>query len=421
MKSPRSRELLVLVGIIVLLIRQPSPVKAMTHEPGTPSEPLRVGPLWVEGRFSGDLFLRGRNENGSVEPVEADALEWRNRTRGEARLRGVDDSILAGQGMLTLVLEGETSDESPVLSFSELAGNGAPRGYALKTAGVVLSELFKASLGGPFLGVRYGFLPPTFHVTNGEFLEYDEDVRLYQVGASAHVPFNGSVLQEIAIGASANSASFEPDITERGGLNLTDLYRLEWAARSAPLGPLTIRYAGSFEAWQEPERVARDVAKGRYALPFAITAAQEDFQVLRNNLNGTVKLGNGVMLKLALETAANLAASDENFAVSGFGSLMFPSPAGPLQDLLGIDRFLIGAGYYDIDRFAFINLNINRSPIGHDGAVVRLIAINKLQSKFFRRLVYGVELNFPENSEFALSFGNSVRYFVRLDFDTGWL
>ncbi len=100
---------------------------------------------------------------------------------------------------------------------------------------------------------------------------------------------------------------------------------------------------------------------------------------------------------------------------------MFPSPTGPLQDLLGIDRFIIGAGYYHIDRFAFINLNINRSPIGHDGAVVRLIAINKLQSTFFRRLVYGVELNFPENSEFALSFGNSARYFVRLDFDTDWL
>ncbi|MFQ5657536.1 MAG: hypothetical protein ACE5G5_08355 [Candidatus Methylomirabilales bacterium] len=356
-----------------------------------------------------------------MRPIRADALEWRNRTRGEVRLRSLDDSPLAGQGNLSLVLESETSDGSPVLSFSELSGKGAPRGYALKTAGVVASELFKASLGGPSLGIRYGFLPPTYHVSNGEFLEYDEDVRLYQVGVSAHLPLRGSPVQELALGASANSAAFDPDITERGNLDLTHLYRLEWAVRSAVLGPLSLRYSGSFEAWQEPERVARDVARERYALPFAFTAAQEDFQVLRNNLDGSVKLGNGVVLKLALETAANLAASDDNFAVSGFGSLMFPSPAGPLQDLLGIDRFLIGGGYYHIDRFTFINLNINRSPIGHDGAVVRLMAVNKLRSTFFRRLVYGVELNFPGNSEFALSFGNSVRYFIRLDFDTGWL
>ncbi|MFQ5882585.1 MAG: hypothetical protein ACE5I9_08960 [Candidatus Methylomirabilales bacterium] len=421
MKSAWRIDLPILVGAAVLLSLQPIPLSATVHEAGSTPEPLRPGPLQVEGRFSGDLFLRGRTERGTVKPVRADALEWRNRTRGEARLRGADGSPLAGQGVLTLVLEGETSDGSPVLSWSELSGKGAPRGYALKTAGVVASELFRESLGGPFLGVRYGFLPPTLHVSNGEFLEYDEDVRLYQVGVSAHLPLGGSVVQEVALGASANSAAFDPDITERGSLDLTDLYRLEWSVRAAPLGPLALRYTGSFEAWQEPERVAQDVARGRYALPFAFTAAREDFQVLRNNLDGGLKLGGGVMLKLALETVANLAASRDNFAVSAFGSFMFPSPAGPIQDLLGIDRFLIGGGFYQIDRFAFINLNINRSPIGHDGGVVRLLAVNELQSKFFRRLVYGVELNFPGNSEFPLSFGNSVRYFVRLDFDTGWL
>ncbi len=421
MKLSWGGRLWVLVVVVLLLSVQPFPASAMSHHPATSSEPLRLGPLWVEGRISGDLFLRGRNEGGSVEPVEADALEWRNRTRGEARLRGADGSAVAGQGMLTLVLEGETSDKSPVLSFSELAGDGGPRGYALKTAGVVVSDLFKASLGGSSLGVRYGFLPPTFHVTNGEFLEYDEDVRLYQVGVSVHLPLAGSVLRQIAIGTSANSASFEPDISARGDLDLSDLYRLEWTLQSAPMGPLTLGYSGSYEDWDDPDKVARDVARGRYALPFAVTAAQEDFEVLRNNLDGRVKLGNEVILKLALETAVNLAASDDNFAVSGFGGLMFPSPAGLLQDVFGIDRFLIGAGYYHIDRFAFINLNINRAPIGHDGAVVRLMAINKLQSKFFRRLVYGVELNFPDNSEFPASFGDSVRYFVRLDFNTGWL
>lgn len=421
MQSSGGRKTCMIIGVIVLLNAQSFPVRAMTHEPGTASEPLRVGPVWIEGRFSGDFFLRGRHEEGSVEPVEADALEWRNRTRGEARLRGTDGSALVGQGNLTFVLEGETSDESPVLSFSELSGKGAPRGYALKTAGAVLSELLKESLDGPFLELRYGFLPPTYQVSNGEFLEYDEDVRLYQAGGSLHLPFDGSVIKDVALGASANSASFDPDITERGGLDLTDLFRLEWAVESASLGPVTLRYSGSYEDWDDPDKVARDVARGRYALPFAFTAAQEDFAVLRNNLEGTVKLGNGVMFKLALETATNLAASDDNFAASGFGSFMFPSPAGFLRDLLGIDRFLVGGGYYDIDRFAFINLNINRAPIGHNGAVVRLMAINELESKFFRRLVYGVELNFPEDSEFAVSFGDSVRYFVRLDFDTGWL
>lgn len=126
------------------------------------------------------------------------------------------------------------------------------------------------------------------------------------------------------------------------------------------------------------------------------------------------------MLTFALETAANLAASDENLAVSSFWSILFPTPPGTLPDLLGIDRFVIGGGYYHIDRFAFINLNINRAPIGHDSGVVRLLAINNLQGAFFRRLVYGVEVNFPGNSEFPLSFGESVRYFVRLNFDTGW-
>ncbi|MFQ5846925.1 MAG: hypothetical protein ACE5IQ_04530 [Candidatus Methylomirabilales bacterium] len=409
------------MGAVILLSLYPFSLSAKVREPAITSESLRLAPFRLEGRFSGDLFLRGRNERGSVEPVRADALEWRNRIRGEARLRGVDGSSLADQGVLTLVLEGETSDGSPVLSWSELSGKGAPRGYALKTAGVVVSDLFKASLGGPSLGLRYGFLPPAFHVSNGEFLEYDEDVRLYQAGGTVRLPFDGPVLRDVSLGASANSAALDPDITERGTLDLTDLYRLEWVARSAPVGPLTIRYSGSYEAWQAPERISRDVARGRYALPFAFTAAQEDFQVLRNNLAGSVKLGAGVRLKLTLETAANLATSQDNFAVSGFGSLMVPSPAGPLQDLLGIDRVLIGGGFYHIDRFAFINLNINRSPIGHEGGIVRLMAVNKIQSKFFRRAVYGVELNFPGNSEFALSFGNSVRYFVRLDFDTGWL
>ncbi len=415
------RQLAILVNVIVLLSVPSLPVGAMTHESSTASQPLQVGPLWVEGRFSGDLFLRGRHEDGSVDPVDADALEWRSRTRGEGRLRGAEGSWLAGQGILTFVLEGETSDESPVLSFSELAGTGAPRGYALKTAGVVISELLKERFGGPSLGVRYGFLPPTYHVVNGEFLEYDDDVRLYQAGGSVHLPFDGSVIKEVALGASANAASFEPEITERGGLDLTELFRLEWVVQSAPLGPVTLRYSGSYEDWNDPDQVARDVAKGRYLLPFAVTARQEDFEVLRNNVDGQVKLGKGVMLKLALETAVNLAAAEEDFAVSGFGALLVPSPEGFVQDLLGIDRFLVGGGYYHIDPFAFINLNINRAPIGHDGAVVRLMAMNQLQSKFFRRLVYGVELNFPRDSEFARSFGDSVRYFLRLDFDTGWL
>ncbi|MFQ5874254.1 MAG: hypothetical protein ACE5JL_10695, partial [Dehalococcoidia bacterium] len=244
MKSPR-RDLRILFAGILMVCLLPLPANARTHEPGTSSGPLRLGPLQVEGRFSGDLFLRGRHEGGTVKPLRADALEWRNRTRGETRFLGVEDSALAGQGILTLLLEGETSDGSPVLSFSELAGEGAPKGYALKSTGIVLSDLFKASLGGPSLGLRYGFLPPTFHVTNGEFLEYDEDVRFYQLGASARLPFSRLLLQEVVLGASAISTTFDPEITTRESFNLSDLYRLEWAVTASPQPPLSLRYAGS--------------------------------------------------------------------------------------------------------------------------------------------------------------------------------
>ncbi|MFQ5839948.1 MAG: hypothetical protein ACE5HK_04430, partial [Candidatus Methylomirabilales bacterium] len=249
----------------------------------------------------------------------------------------------------------------------------------------------------------------------------DEDVRFYQLGASARLPFSRLLLQEVVLGASAISTTFDPEITTRESFNLSDLYRLEWAVTASPQPPLSLRYAGSFEAWQRPERVARDVARGRFALPFAVTAAQEDFRVLRNGLDIGWKLRTGPRLKLALESAANLGASDDNLAFSVFGSVVLPSPRGVVKERLGIDRFMVGAGYYTIDRFAFLNLNINRAPIGHEGVVIRLMAINDLPGRFFRRLVYGVELNFPEDSEFAASFGDSIRYFVALNFDTGWL
>lgn len=48
--------------------------------------------------------------------------------------------------------------------------------------------------------------------------------------------------------------------------------------------------------------------------------------------------GKGVTLKLALETALNLATSDNNFAVSGFADFVFPSPAGLVRDVVAINR-----------------------------------------------------------------------------------
>ena len=376
--------------------------------------------------LSGDVFWRGRSEEGTVAPVDADdPLEFRSRNRA-------DLEVFSSWVDLDFVVEGETSRASPVISFMEVGseGKGAPKGYAFKTGGVAAHHVLGHWLD-PLTNRRlrlhgsYGFLPHWFGVAHGDLLEFDDNVRFYTAGGIVELNLDPLPLKTVLVGISANSADLDPDITNRQSFDLDDLLRIEWRGVSpsweSPVGTIELTYFGGFEDWGEPDRIARDVTAGRYGLPFAATSKQSAFEILRNNVELSYTPLKGHTFGGLFETALNTEAVDDrqDYAYSVLGKYRFMHPW--LKRKVKIDMFMLQGGYYEIDKFAMINLNNNRVPIGHHGSVIRAMAVKRLQWGPLARAVLGVEWNDPRNSDFKMSFGQSIRYFLRFDYDLGLL
>lgn len=399
---------------------------AICAAPGTLSAHPEEEGIDIDLSLSGDVFWRGRAEEGTVAPVDADdPLEFRSRNRADLEFSSpwVDLDVLA---------EGETSRASPVISFMEVGseGKGAPKGYAFKTGGVAahhilghwLDPLTKRRLR---LHGTYGFLPHWFGVSHGDLLEFDDDVRFYTAGGIAEFNLDPLPLKTVLVGFSGNSSDLDPDITNRQTFDLGDLQRLEWRgifqSWVSPVGTFGLNYFGGYENWGEPDRIARDVTAGRYALPFAATSRQSGFEIVRNNAELSYSPFKGHTLIALYETALNTDASDERqdyaYSILGKYKLMHPW----LKQKMKIDMLMLQGGYYEIDKFAMINLNNNRTPIGHHGTVIRAMAAKKLDWGPLARAVLGVEWNDPRNSDFQMGFGQSIRYFLRFDYDLGLL